>query len=111
VTARDIQVAVWREAIELADAEMLARGNPAGTRHGMIADGCGAVKRALEARLMALESEPIRDVAVAGGVIYVDAPEGQPWVCPDCHKTLAADCSIHQCNYRDHYSDPSGVLL
>jgi hypothetical protein len=58
VTARDIQVAVWREAIDVADAEMLARGNPPGTRHGVIAEGCRAVKRALEARLFALESEP-----------------------------------------------------
>jgi hypothetical protein len=111
VTARDIQVATWREAIETADAEMRARGNPAGTSHGVIAEGCRAVKRALERKLSELESEPVRDVAIAGGVIYVDAPEGQPWTCPDCLRTLAADCSIHQCSYRDGYSEPKGVLL
>jgi hypothetical protein len=58
VTAREVQVATWLEAIQCADAEMQARGVPAGTGHGLIAEGCRAVKRALEERLIAFKKAP-----------------------------------------------------
>jgi hypothetical protein len=62
VTARDIQVATWVDAIQCADQEMRARGVPVGSGHGPVSEGCRAVKRALEERLIALTKEPSHDL-------------------------------------------------
>jgi hypothetical protein len=64
---------------------------------------------AMEAQVDAMSRKPA-DEFECGGAIYVAAPEGEPWTCPDCGMVEEPDWCFHRC-VESGYSGPSGVLL